>query len=89
MNTHTLMEQRLQHIRDNCIVTPKDEHANFCQDHAELTLKAYNNNSTVKDKTIKQLRKKNKKLEKQIMLLKSINEDTSSSSEEEEDSSSP
>ena len=58
IHSQSLLEERLQHIQDNCIVVPKDDHANFCQDHAEMTLKALHNKSPVKDKTIKQLRKK-------------------------------
>ena len=85
MDHHAVLEGRLHNIQENYIITPKDEHAELCKQQAELTLEAHNNKSTTKDKTIKQLRKKNKKLEKQILILKSLNNNTSSSSEEEEE----
>ncbi len=84
MDAQTQLEGRLYNIQNNFVLTPKDEHAEACQTQAQLVLEAHNNKSTTKDKTIKQLRKKNKKLEKQIAILKSFNSDSSSSSEEEE-----
>jgi len=82
------LEDKITNIRTNYVITPKDEAAQQAQNIAELTL-AGARGKTVGSKTEKQLKKKIKKLEKQIIILKSMNEDTSSSEEEEEDSSSP
>lgn len=85
LDQHKRLEERLENIQNNYILTPKDEHQALCENMAELTLSSKNNTS---NKTEKQLRKKIKKLEKQVSILKSLNDDTSSSSEEEDDDSS-
>lgn len=73
------LEGKLDNINTNYVITPRDEAAQQAQNIAELTLSRKHMSGS---KTEKQLRKKIKKLEKQIIILKSLNADTSSSDEE-------
>jgi len=73
------LEGKLDNINTNYVITPRDEAAQQAQNIAELTLSRKHMSGS---KTEKQLRKKIKKLEKQIIILKSLNTDTSSSDEE-------
>jgi len=82
LDQHKKLEEYIEQIQNNYILTPKDEHEAFCQNMAELTLSSKKNTS---NKTEKQLRKKIKKLEKQVSILKSLNDDTSSSDEDDDD----
>ena len=76
------LEGKLENINTNYVITPRDEAAQQAQNIAELTLSRKHMSGS---KTEKQLRKKIKKLEKQIIILKSLNTDTSSSDEESSD----
>ena len=79
LDEHKKLEEHIDSIRNNYILTPKDEHQALCDNMVKLTLSSKKNTS---NKTEKQLRKKIKKLEKQVSILKSLNSDTSSSDED-------